>query len=438
MLRRPRWAVLIGLIFLLLAAGAFLGGRLLLFEHHLRAARAALEEQDCDEARPHIDACLRLRPESASVHFVAARGLRRAGFYDEAEEHLRAWERLAGQTPDTLLEWAMLGAARGDLPTYEEFLLARLDEGVPQGGLILEALIQGSIDTYHLERVRYYLGRLLEREPDSALGLMWQGWLYETSGRTDSALENCRRAVRAHPRQPAVRLRLAQLAVLLNQPAEAEEHLDNLRRRGYRRPQVLLALARCRTQEADPAGARRLLDELLDESPDNSEALLERGKLALQEGDPAAAERPLRRAVELVPQDRQALNSLVQALSQQGNTREGEEFAARLRKMDEEMKRLEEVYKKINAAPNDVSLRHAAAVICLRNGQDREAQRWLTGALQLDPDYAPAHESLAECYERAGQPDLAAEQRRLAAAGARPAGQAGPGRTRRRLPTARG
>ena len=66
----------------------------------------------------------------------------------------------------------------------------------------------------------------------------------------------------------------------------------------------------------------------------------------------------------------------------------------------------------------DPQLRCEAGLLCLHNGQDREAARWLTGALQLDPNYAPAHEGLAEYYERAGDPERAAEHRRRAAAGA--------------------
>jgi Tfp pilus assembly protein PilF len=418
---RPRRArpVLLAFILLLLVTEGYLVGRRLLFDHHFRAAREALNEQDCDEARPHLEACRRLRPGCAEVYLIAERGLRRAGLADEAEEQLREYERRVGQGPETVLEWALLGASRGDLPTNEPFLLARLDEGGPQSGPILEALSQGSIDTYNLGRARHYLDLLRKREPDNALGLMWMGWLYEAIGNFDDAGESYRHALRVHPRQPAVRLRLAQFALRHGDPSEAEEDFDNLRRRGYRRTEVLLGLARCRIQLGDLDGASSLLDELLAGSPNDSIALFERGKLALQDDDPAAAERFLRRALEIEPHSRQSLAYLVQALTRQGNTHEAEEYSSRLKKTEDEMKRMEAIFKSISAAPNDVRLRHEAAVICLRNDQDAEALRWLTGALQIDPTYAPARETLAEYYDRAGQPDLAARERRLAAGGKR-------------------
>jgi predicted Zn-dependent protease len=411
-LLRPRYAVP---LLIVLAATAYFGGRWLDFAYHLHAARVALDDQDCDAARPHIDACLRLRPQSAAVHVTAARGLRRAGFYDEAADHLRQCQDLGGQTPETVLEWAMLGAARGELPENEPFLQGRLDEGDAESGFILEALAQGSIHIYHLGRARHYLELLLAREPDNVLGLVWQAWLYEASARPEKAMENLRRGVQLRPRQPQVRLELARLALRQNELAEAETHLAELRRRGYKRPEVLLTLARCRVQAGDPATAAALLDELLAEAPEDPAALVERGRLALQtEGDPERAERLLRQAALQAPQDRLALNLLVQALSQQGKGSEGDVYAARLQHIEQEMKRLEEVYKKMTQSPNDVRLRHEAAVICLNNGQDSEALRWLTGALQLDPSYAPAHRSLAAYYERTGEPALAAQHRRLA------------------------
>jgi len=429
-LRRPRRAALAGLLLALLAAGGYLGGRHLLFQHHLHAAQAALDDQDCDAARPHLDACLRLDADSTAVHFVAARGLRRAGFYDQAADHLDRCQRLDGTTPEVLLEWALLHAQQGELPDTESYLTAKIQDGAPESGLILEALAAGCIEVYRLGPALHYLEELLAREPDNALGLIWRGWLYETQGRDLDALESYRAAVRARPRQPEARLHLARLDLKRDELAEAEEHLEYLHRRGYKTMEVLAALGRCRRQQGDLPGARALLDEVLAASADDADALKERGRVALDEGDAERAERLLRRAVELVPQDRVALYHLSKALTQLGNVREADEYAARLAKVEAEMKLLEDLYKKMSTVPADPKLRCEAGMICLRNGQDREALRWLSGAVQLDPTYAPAHEGLAEYYDRADQPALAAQHRRLAgraSGGRQPPGDGKPG-----------
>ena len=80
----------------------------------------------------------------------------------------------------------------------------------------------------------------------------------------------------------------------------------------------------------------------------------------------------------VAPQDRVALNFLVQALAQQDKTAESNEYAAQLKRIEGELANLEALYKKMSQSPTDVRLRHQAAVICLRNGQDAErcAGRW--------------------------------------------------------------
>ena len=166
LLRRPRRAVLGGLILLLLLLLVVgrLGARHLLFQSHLHAAQAAYDDQDCDAARPHLEACLRLDPDSGAAHFMAARGLHRAGFYDQAAEHLDQCQRLDGESsPDRILEWALLHAQQGELPDTEGFLTAKLRDGAPESGLILEALAGGSIHVYRLGSALRYLEELLAR-----------------------------------------------------------------------------------------------------------------------------------------------------------------------------------------------------------------------------------------------------------------------------------
>ena len=56
------------------------------------------------------------------------------------------------------------------------------------------------------------------------------------------------------------------------------------------------------------------------------------------------------------------------------------------------------------------------AQIFLRYGEE-EGRRWLLLNLQSHPNHRPSHRALADYYDRAGKPDLAAEHRRQAGAG---------------------
>ena len=54
------------------------------------------------------------------------------------------------------------------------------------------------------------------------------------------------------------------------------------------------------------------------------------------------------------------------------------------------------------------------AMLLLRTGDAKLAERWLNSALSLDAAYRPAHAALADLYDQQGQKDLAAEHRRQA------------------------
>ena len=92
-------------------------------------------------------------------------------------------------------------------------------------------------------------------------------------------------------------------------------------------------------------------------------------------------------------------------------------YWTRLEQIDADLKRLEALNRAVGQAPENADLRHEAATICLRNGQEQEALRWLSGALQVSPQYRPAHQALAEYYERHSKPERAAYHRRLASSG---------------------
>jgi Tfp pilus assembly protein PilF len=60
---------------------------------------------------------------------------------------------------------------------------------------------------------------------------------------------------------------------------------------------------------------------------------------------------------------------------------------------------------------SDPAPRVEAARICMRNGQEQEGLRWLFGALQINPNHQPAHDALADYYERHGDTERARAHR---------------------------
>src|SRR5205085_1525002 len=125
----------------------------------------------------------------------------------------------------------------------------------------------------------------------------------------------------------------------------------------------------------------------------------------------------LRRAVNVSPNDYQAQWLLHQALLQQ---HKADEARAQLRVAEEVKERAERLgdlrSRKLSEQPLDPALHYEMATLLLRAGNRAVAEHWLRSALNLDPDYRPAHAALAEYYEQEGDSQRAAEHRRRAEA----------------------
>ena len=428
--RRPVAAALAGLAFLAAAGGAgWYGWRTLAYWQHRQAADRALEHYDLDAAHDELAACLDLAPRDAELRLRAAQTARRAGLLDEAERQLAAYEAIEGKaTPDSALERALLTARQGRLSEVEPELRSLLDVHHPSTPRILEALAEGAVEVYRVNDAGNLLDELLEKEPGNVQALLARGALFESVNKIDSALADYQEAVRREPDHFKARLRLAQALWRNRRPEEATPHFERLRRDRPRDAAVLLGLARCRKAAGRLDEQRALLDELLRDHADDFDGLMDRGAQALDDGDPGAAEGWLRRAAELSPFNRQANYQLAKCLNALGRSEEAETYRRRIEAIEADMKRLEGLYPKTLAAPTDPAPRYQAGMICMHNGQEQEAVRWLLGALECDPHYQPAHEALADYYDRHGDAAAAAEHRRrdpgmalpLPASGARP------------------
>jgi tetratricopeptide (TPR) repeat protein len=121
------------------------------------------------------------------------------------------------------------------------------------------------------------------------------------------------------------------------------------------------------------------------------------------------------RALRFDPGDLLTRNQYALALARNGKAEE----AAKER---EEAKRIEAAYQRITqlsqgplqSRVNDPSIPHEIGLIAIQAGQPNEALRWFKLSLQIDPDYLPAHQSLAAYYHAFDEPALAAKHRAIA------------------------
>ncbi len=415
--RHPWWAAFA----LAVLVGTGVGGAYGVRQHRARSyqrdALAALERWDFARAHADLAYCVDVWPDDAATRFLAAQAARRAGLFDEADEHLARAERAGYNRERIALEWALLRAERGEVRAVEGPLLSRVAQDDLDTPLILEALALGYVHVYRLPDAGRCLDLLLQRQPRNVFALKWRGLCLEGIGVQEKAVEDFRKAVAIDPDYDDARRLLAdRLSVRLKRYPEALEHFEVLHQRHPDDSGVTIGLARCRRLMGEGDQARQLLEEVLRAAPEHLGALAERGQLALDENRPADAACDLRRAADAVAApDRQVLHGLERALRQLGKTEEAAAVHARGQRMDQDVKDFTEVLKAIGAHPQDAALYCRAAAICRRNGQDAEELRWLQGALSRDPNHGPAHAALAEYYERHADPDAAERHRRLAA-----------------------
>jgi tetratricopeptide (TPR) repeat protein len=407
-IRRHPW--LCGVLGCVLAVAGYAIYRHVWAEIHYRRAEEALARSlrvtgsaPLTEARSHLACCLRVWPNNGRVHFLMAQAARRAGDLDDAARSLRRAEQ-AGWVEEAIdLEKTLAGVQQGDLERAEPVLASFVQRDHPDKLLILEALVQGCRRTYQLPRALAHLDTWLGGQPDSVRALVWRGETLLLLGRDQDALADYLKTVEVDPKEDEARLKVAELFLGLHQPKEASTWFTELLNRHPDQGEALFGLARCRAEQGDTAGAVNLLDRLLSLQPEHSGALTERGRIALDAGTPEDAEEWLRKAAALAPFERVTLYTFSRCLTANGHTREAEECHARIRRIDEDRKRLDELRTAIMAAPHDASLRCEMGLILLRNGQDKEGVRWLESALREHPGCSAARQALEDHSRRSAK-----------------------------------
>lgn len=401
-LHQPKRAAAVALILGLAAFPCWLGIRALWFRNERTAAVAALAAYDFPEARRRLERCLELRPDDADVHLLAAQAARRDEDLEAAQIHLDRYLDLAGTTPEGTLAAAILKARRGQVLGVVDFLMSRLDIRHPDSEQILEALMEGSLEIYLLDKAGFWGLELLERYPRNPLGQVVRGRLTEAMGDREQTLRLFRELVEEYPRHKKARLQLAGQLFRVHSYQEAAAHYEELIRQQPGEAAAALGLARCWIQLNRLDEARPLIGKLEAEHADQADVMLECGKFAFSEDRFADAERLLRRAVQLAPHNHDAHYRLGVCLEQLGQAAESRLHLRRSDDINRALTEVEKLVEVVGKAPSDPAPRVQAARVCMRVGQENEAFRWLQGALAIAPQDAGAQAALKEYYDRRG------------------------------------
>jgi tetratricopeptide (TPR) repeat protein len=352
--RRP-WLAL--LLLLLIGFALYRIGLLLWCSYHYRAALAALERRDFQQADLHLQRSLDAAPGDLTVRLVAARTARRQRHYDSARKHLDLFARQQGVREALALEQHLRDVQEGDLSDVDRLLaFCAENHDVPESPLILEACIEGMLKggpplihgmsqaaaaTSDVARVQRAVDSWLRARPhaaDQVQGRVWRGRAYALANDQPKALSSLHEALELDPGHFEARLYLA-LYLAEGAPGEAAAHLRVLRDRFPESKSVRIALATVLRNLGRPAEARQILDEVLADQSAAVIVLLERGRVALDLQDPGDAERWLRRAWTLAPDQREVNLALSACLRMAGKTAEAKVYQDRFEEIDAEARR---------------------------------------------------------------------------------------------------
>jgi len=418
--RHPLTAALILVLLGLIGFALYVVGWQAWAEYHYRAALRDLDksvssqtQEHLAQAKAHFQLCLKVRPNSLDVNYLAARTSRRLLAYDDAEAYLRQYKKLDGVPEAWELELGLIQTQRGDL-SKEGFLWSCVQNDHPDKIVILEALTRAYFQTYQLPSALECLKSWLDLQPNSLQALTWRGRLQRMLSEYNEAIQDYERALKLDPDCDEARLNLAEVLIYTHKAKDAMGHFEILTERQPGNSAAVLGLGRCKAEVGELEEARKLFDRLLFVNVDDPTVLAESGKLLLNTGQYADAEARLRDALRLAPYDREALYNMYKCLEQRGKKEEAKKYLEESNRVEKDLEKLKETARQIMKSRKDPSLRCQAAEIYLRNGMLIEAKRWLDDALRIDPHYTPAYLLYAEYYDRIGQTQRAAECRQRA------------------------
>jgi tetratricopeptide (TPR) repeat protein len=412
MRRRPRTTVLLLTLVLLAGAGAGLYGYAL---YQWRAAGDDLKGERPREARRRLGVCLLLWPHDPRVQLRAARAARLTGDYAAAEAHLKECIRLErGATQAIQLEFLLMRVQRGEEEEVTPLLIENfVDRKHPESPMILATIARAFMHNLRYGPAYSCLTRWVEEEPNNAEPYHWRGWVRERLDMQKQAMQDYRRALELDPELVQVRLRVAEILLEDKQPREALPHLLRLRKQFPRRADVMARLGQCYYLQGRQQEARRLLEAAVKELPRTPSLLLHLAKLELQEGHPDLAERWLRRLLKVDPRYIEALYTLVSCLQLQGRRKEAEAALAEHKKQKDQLERANLLLRKEAEHPGkDAGTASEIGLLFLRSGQERLGLYWLNQALVRDPRHRPAHQALADYYQKKGDRAKASTHRR--------------------------
>lgn len=411
-----RWIVLLSLLAILLVFGAPWALR----EYRLRGVRDALRERNTPLAIERLTELIKSSPRDAELKFLLARAYRRSGRFDEMFTLLKS-AGLLGFPPDKLqrestLAMAQAGRMSEAVPELERMLLNPGDDGPD----ICEAFVTGYFHLFQIEPARRLLDAWERDYPQDGQPHYYRGKLLENSNEWVEAAREYRRGVDLSPASLEIRRNLANALVRSNEYFTAASEFERCLKQSPRDVAAHVGLARSLRGLNKPDEARKHLRQALEIDAGSAEAENLLGQVELDAGNSAAALELLRASVRREPRNPDFRYALAGALKAAGEEDEASEQFQFIDKANSAQQKIKNAMVLLSSRKGDANARETLGLrvevgrLEIEFGSPADGVTWLKGALEIDPDYVPAHAALADYYAKTGDEPAALEHRRKA------------------------
>jgi tetratricopeptide (TPR) repeat protein len=277
---------------------------------------------------------------------------------------------------------------------------------------VVRALALGYLDARQFPEAETALNGWCALRPHDGEPLRHRLHLWTQQQNLTQSVADAESILRIDPNDQATRQQLARWLYLAGRHDEAERQAQRCLQAQPDNTSLLLLLASIHHHQGRNADAAAIADRLLRAVPDHANGLALRAQLHLEANEFEPAIQLFQRAA-LIPGQQQPtmLYQLSVALDRAGRHQEAQQALAEM-----QWRRALGLWSEDNLRDENAGLQGRVVQAYLAAGKTDEAVRFLTGILERNPRAAGAHRLLADCYDKQGQPERAAEHRRLAGA----------------------
>jgi predicted Zn-dependent protease len=305
-------------------------------------------------------------------------------------------------------ESALRLAEGGDFAAAQP-ALERLHQRHPDDVAVVRALALGHLRARHLD-AETYLGRWCALQPHLAEPFRLRLDLAMRQQKIEAALADAGHVLELEPNDLETRKLLTNLLLLDCRYVQAEQEALRCLRAEPSNVRLWYFLGKSYRGLGQTARAVQWADRILATGLDFPPGLQLRADLHLDAGEVEPAVRLFRKAsASPGPEGLAMLYPLGLALERAGRHEEGQKVLAEM-----QWRHALALWSEDEHRDDNAGLQERVVEALLAAGKGDEAVRFLQDVLRRRPEAAGTHQLLAACYDKLGQPERAAEQRRQA------------------------